>query len=95
METTTKQDKSQNKTNRDQIASLAYKLWERGGRKSGRDLEYWLLAEKLLLNASQPSPTPQPVPEMRRAFANNRQGTRASGSGAASRAAIRVEIGRP
>ncbi len=34
--------------NHDEIAGLAKRLWERDGRPSGRDLEYWLRAERQL-----------------------------------------------
>ena len=36
-------------TNRDDIARLAQQIWEREGRQAGRDLEYWLQAERELL----------------------------------------------
>ena len=35
--------------NRDDIARLAQQIWEREGRQAGRDLEYWLQAERELL----------------------------------------------
>ena len=28
------------------IKKKAYELWDKGGRKQGRDLDYWLKAEK-------------------------------------------------
>lgn len=31
---------------RECIRKKAYELWEKNGRKPGRDLEYWLIAEK-------------------------------------------------
>lgn len=30
------------------IREKAHQLWEKDGRKQGRDLEYWLQAEKML-----------------------------------------------
>jgi hypothetical protein len=33
---------------RDEIAREAYRLYEENGRQEGRDLEYWLAAEKAL-----------------------------------------------
>lgn len=30
------------------IKKKAYELWEKNGRKQGRDLDYWLNAEKAL-----------------------------------------------
>ena len=34
-----------------EIAALAKQLWEREGRRAGRDLEYWLRAERQLHSA--------------------------------------------
>ncbi len=31
-----------------EIAKVAYELYEKGGRHSGRDLEYWLEAERIV-----------------------------------------------
>ncbi len=36
------------------IAMIARQLWEQNGFQSGRDAEYWLEAEQLLLLTSQP-----------------------------------------
>ena len=36
-----------------QIGAMAYKLWESAGHPAGRDLEFWLNAEKQLLAASK------------------------------------------
>ena len=49
---------TQNEANSDQarIAQAAYYLWQEGGCQSGRDVEYWLLAEKQLQTVS-----PQPI----------------------------------
>lgn len=33
---------------RDEIAQVAKQIWEREGRQSGRDLRYWLRAEREL-----------------------------------------------
>ena len=39
------------------IAQLAKQLWEREGRQAGRDLEYWLRAERQLLSDRKPTPS--------------------------------------
>lgn len=31
------------------IKKEAYELWDRDGRKQGRDLDYWLKAEKTIM----------------------------------------------
>jgi len=38
---------------RDEIAALAYSIWERKGRAQGHDVEYWLHAEAQLRQARQ------------------------------------------
>ena len=48
---------------REQIAALAYQLWEKGGREAGRDQEYWFQAENQLKAASQPVPSQTTTPE--------------------------------
>ncbi len=45
--------------NTDQISRLAYDLWEKAGRPSGRDTEFWLEAEKQLRAASGTSEKPK------------------------------------
>jgi hypothetical protein len=35
------------------IRALAYLMWEAGGRQHGRALEYWLEAERRLLDESE------------------------------------------
>jgi len=40
----------------EEIAALAYQLWEKSGREAGRDQEYWFEAENQLNAASQPAP---------------------------------------
>lgn len=35
----------------DEIAARAYELWDRSGRPAGRDVEFWLEAERQLLGA--------------------------------------------
>jgi len=32
-------------TKQDDVATLAYRLWERAGQPTGRDIEFWLQAE--------------------------------------------------
>ncbi len=34
------------RTDHEKIAEFAYQLWDKAGRQEGRDLEYWLKAEK-------------------------------------------------
>lgn len=36
----------------EQVAALAYEIWQRGGCKSGNDLQDWLEAESRLCKAS-------------------------------------------
>ena len=37
-------------TSREQVAALAYELWESHGRPDGTDVDDWLLAERRLRN---------------------------------------------
>lgn len=57
-----KAEKTEIKPARAQVAALAYQLWEKGGRQSGRDQQYWLQAEKQLCA----TPAQTPVPEVSR-----------------------------
>lgn len=59
-----------------EVGLLAYQLWEKAGRPSGKDLDFWLEAEKQLRNAAQPIPTipikmpaPTPKPQQQQAAA--------------------------
>jgi len=56
---------SETSANRAEIARLAQQIWEREGRQAGRDLEYWLQAERELLGrrnlASPTRPRPRPA----------------------------------
>lgn len=56
MNTAIKPEKAENKPKREQIAALAYKLWEKGGRLPARDQEYWFEAEKQLKASVGTSP---------------------------------------
>jgi hypothetical protein len=47
---------------RDEIATLAWQLWEKEGSQHGRDQEYWFRAEQQLLAARQRETTPANVP---------------------------------
>ena len=52
---------------RDDIAALAYQMWEKSGRPAGQDIEFWLQAEQTLLSSVNPqphaaSPVPRSVP---------------------------------
>jgi len=38
----------------DQIALLAYQLWEKNGRPAGQDFEFWLQAEQSLCASIKP-----------------------------------------
>lgn len=40
--------KRSNNVDNEQIEQKAYLLWEKAGKPHGKDLEFWLLAEKLL-----------------------------------------------
>jgi hypothetical protein len=42
----------------DEIANLAQQIWQTEGCQSGRDLEYWLKAERQIPAASQPGKQP-------------------------------------
>lgn len=67
------------KTSHEQIAALAYQLWEQGGRVSGHDQEYWFQAEKQLkvacaptvAQATSPNPNPKPVSQARNGRGNH------------------------
>jgi hypothetical protein len=56
--------KSENETPaaRDDIARLAQQIWEREGRQAGRDLEYWLQAERELLGRRNLTSATRPRP---------------------------------
>jgi len=45
--------KRADKTNHEEIAQLAYELWNKAGREQGRDLQHWLDAEKQCQSHSQ------------------------------------------
>jgi hypothetical protein len=47
---------------RDEIAALAWQIWEKEGSQHGRDQEYWFRAEQQLLAARQQEITPANVP---------------------------------
>jgi hypothetical protein len=47
---------------RDEIAKLAWQLWEKDGCQHGRDQEYWFRAEQQLLAAKQPVSNRAPNP---------------------------------
>jgi hypothetical protein len=40
-------------TNYDNISKRAYELWEKAGKPSGRDTEYWLQAENEVMERQQ------------------------------------------
>ena len=39
----------------DQIACLAYRLWEQAGRPNGLDMDFWFKAEQQLATAAKPT----------------------------------------
>ena len=39
----------------DEIAKVAHELYEKGGRVHGRDVQYWLEAEKIVLARNEKS----------------------------------------
>lgn len=41
------------------IKKMAYELWEKGGRNQGRDLDYWLIAEKSIKVPNNKFTTPK------------------------------------
>jgi hypothetical protein len=43
-----------------EIAARAYKLWEQAGQPSGKDAEFWRLAEQQLINEDKTSPIRTP-----------------------------------
>jgi hypothetical protein len=44
--------KSREQRSREEVAGLAYEIWEREGRPSGRDADHWHQAEALLRNGA-------------------------------------------
>lgn len=58
METATK---TTDKSNHEEIAGLAFELWNTAGRKQGRDLEYWLEAEKQFQSNARAGTKRQPT----------------------------------
>jgi hypothetical protein len=61
---------------RDEIANLAWQLWEKEGSQHGRDQEYWFRAEQQLLAARQQEISRTDVP----AAARKTQSARARNS---------------
>lgn len=49
----------------DQIARLAFDIWEKEGRPHGRHMEHWLEAESLLAGARSEQLRTVPAPTMR------------------------------
>jgi hypothetical protein len=53
------QTSTQHKTaNPEQIARAAYQLWEQAGKPTGRDMEFWLKAERQISVTSRTSANP-------------------------------------
>jgi len=46
-----------NQPDQQEIGRRAYQLWEKAGRPSGKDMDFWLEAEKQLRSAAQNIPT--------------------------------------
>ncbi len=42
----------------EEIAKLARQIWEREGRQAGRDMHYWLQAERQILAGGNPAGNP-------------------------------------
>ena len=53
-------------SNHEQVALLAYQIWQSGGCKPGTELQNWFEAEKRIKATAQPTPsttkTPAPSP---------------------------------
>ena len=52
-----KQVVSETSISRDQIALMAYEVWNKAGRPQGRDWEFWFEAERQLLASTKPAST--------------------------------------
>ncbi len=61
------------KPSRADIAARAYALWQADGCQAGRDVEYWLRAEKQLIGNSINAPLNPPVFYLQRATPVTRQ----------------------
>lgn len=55
---TSSRNVSFNSGNQQQVASVAFSLWEKAGRPQGRDEEFWFEAEKVLARQSSKSQQP-------------------------------------
>ena len=55
-------NESETPATRDEVARLARQIWEREGRQAGRDLEYWLQAEREVLDRRKPASPARPSP---------------------------------
>lgn len=54
------------RTEHQQITSRAYFLWEQAGRPEGRDIEFWLQAEKEAARSTEAQPLLRDHPPARR-----------------------------
>jgi hypothetical protein len=69
----------------DDIALLAYQLWEKNGRPAGQDVEFWLRAEQSLRSsikppAQAPPRVPRrPAPPRRKSTGGKMPGPKAKG----------------
>jgi Protein of unknown function (DUF2934) len=59
MNTATKTAEKSKQSKHEEIAVLAFELWSKAGRRPGRDLEYWLEAEKQFQAGTKRHPTVQ------------------------------------
>lgn len=68
----------------DEVARIAYELWERNGWIHGRDIEHWCEAEQIVISRIQPIEEEKP----KKAKAPKKTATKAAGkaAGAASKA---------
>ncbi|MGA2176899.1 MAG: DUF2934 domain-containing protein [Verrucomicrobiota bacterium] len=51
----------QQQPSHDEIARLAYELWEQSAKPPGQDVEFWLKAEQRLRSQALPTPRQQPT----------------------------------
>ena len=52
---------SETTISRDQVALMAYEVWDKAGRPQGRDWEFWFAAERQLLASTKPAASAAPA----------------------------------
>jgi hypothetical protein len=55
----------QQQPSRDEIARLAYELWEQNAKPAGLEVEFWLKAEQLLRSQAKKAPRQPQTPSNR------------------------------